>query len=162
MDRNPLLKYMMKDKKEDVVHSSAYANAQNGGAFGSSSSQSFEKRMEIDKNRKIVRGYQDSKIAASTRVDRTEAKKYIEEIINRSIAEAEKERQFAERGATGMGKRLVSDNKRSETRVDLKEKVGGYEKKMTPLERTQTSVSRFGSISNRTAPPPGMNRGISR
>ena len=65
----PLLKRIMKDKKEDVIHSSAYAEAQNQGGIGSSSMQTFEQRKAIDQNRNLVRKYGDSKIA--TEVGRT-------------------------------------------------------------------------------------------
>ena len=59
----PLLKRIMKEKKEDVIHSSAYAEAQNQGGIGSSSMQTFEQRKAIDQNRSMVRKYSDSKIA---------------------------------------------------------------------------------------------------
>ncbi len=59
----PLLNRLMKEKKGDVVHSSAYAKAQNQGGIGSSSMQSFEQRKIIEQNRSIVRKYGDSKIA---------------------------------------------------------------------------------------------------
>lgn len=59
----PLLNRLMKEKKGDVIHSSAYAKAQNQGGIGSSSMQSFEQRKVIDQNRSIVRKYGDSKIA---------------------------------------------------------------------------------------------------
>ena len=59
----PLLNRLMKEKKGDVVHSSAYAKAQNQGGIGSSSMQSFEQRKVIDQNRSMIRKYGDSKIA---------------------------------------------------------------------------------------------------
>lgn len=62
---NPFLKYVMKDKKEDIFHSSAYGKMQNGGSIGVSSNETFAKRMEINQNRKVVRGYGDSRLANS-------------------------------------------------------------------------------------------------
>ena len=62
MDKNPLLKYVMKSKTEDVMHSSAYAKAQNGEGFGTSSSKSFEERMKMEQNRTRVRAYGESKL----------------------------------------------------------------------------------------------------
>ncbi len=59
---NPFLKRLIKEKKEDVVHSSAYAQAQNEGKIGSASVESFAKRLSIDRNRQVVRRYGDSQI----------------------------------------------------------------------------------------------------
>ena len=59
---NPFLKRLIKEKKEDVVHSSAYAQVQNEGKIGSASVESFTKRLSIDKNRQVVRRYGDSQI----------------------------------------------------------------------------------------------------
>ncbi len=39
IQKNPFLKYVMKDKKEDVFHSSAYAKAQSGDSIGAASAQ---------------------------------------------------------------------------------------------------------------------------
>ena len=61
--QNPFLKLVMKDKKGDVVHSSAYGEAQNGGGIGVASTQSFTERMKIEQNRKRVRGYNESRVA---------------------------------------------------------------------------------------------------
>lgn len=60
MKINPLLKFMSKVKSEDVLHSSGYARAQNEGSFGASGGVSFEKRQEIEQNRKMVSGYDRS------------------------------------------------------------------------------------------------------
>lgn len=65
MDVNPFLKRLMKAKKEDVIHSSAYGSAQNQGGIGAASSESFQDRMKREKNRTIVRGYGDSQVATS-------------------------------------------------------------------------------------------------
>ena len=59
-----LLKRLMKEKKEDVVHSSAYAEAQNQGGIGAVSAQSFNQRRNIDQNRSVIRKYGDSKVVA--------------------------------------------------------------------------------------------------
>ena len=61
-----LLKRIMNKKKEDVVHSSAYADAQNQGGIGASSVQSFGQRRAIDQHRSVVRRYSDSKIATES------------------------------------------------------------------------------------------------
>ena len=60
---NPFLKRLIKEKTEDVVHSSAYAKAQNPGGMGASSAESFAARMRLEQNRQKIRGYGDSRIA---------------------------------------------------------------------------------------------------
>ena len=60
MKINPLLKFMSNVKSEDVLHSSGYARAQNERSFGASGGMSFEKRQEIEQNRKMVGGYDKS------------------------------------------------------------------------------------------------------
>ena len=54
--KNPFIKYVMKDEKEDIFHSSAYGKAQNGGAMGVTSAQSFSERMKIEKNGRLCEG----------------------------------------------------------------------------------------------------------
>ena len=65
MEVNPFLKRLMKAKKEDVIHSSAYGAVQNQGGIGSASTESFRDRMKMEKNRTMVRGYGDSSVATS-------------------------------------------------------------------------------------------------
>lgn len=76
ISKNPFLKYVMKDQKEDVFHSSAYAKAQNGAAIGASSSESYQVRVNIDKNRTKVRGYGDSELMTVVRSNGPKAKAY--------------------------------------------------------------------------------------
>ncbi|MBR2543807.1 hypothetical protein IKF04_00710 [Candidatus Saccharibacteria bacterium] len=66
----------MKDKTEDVIHSSAYANAQNADRMGTTDSMSFSQRMAIEGNRKIVRSYRDSKIVNETSTGKSKATQY--------------------------------------------------------------------------------------
>ena len=60
--KNPMLKFIMKEKKGNVVHTSVYAEAQNSGKFGASSTRSFSDRMRIKGNRQRIREYNDSRI----------------------------------------------------------------------------------------------------
>lgn len=76
MDKNPFLKFVMKDKTEDVIHSSTYANAQNAHGMGTTDSMSFSQRMAIESNRKIVRSYRDSKIVNETSTGKSKATQY--------------------------------------------------------------------------------------
>lgn len=74
--KNPFLKYIMKDEKEDIFHSSAYGKAQNGGSMGVASSTSFNERMNINRDRQVVRGYGDSKLANQNIGNGPRAKQY--------------------------------------------------------------------------------------
>lgn len=47
-------------------HSSQYAEAASGGSMGSTSAQSFQQRIQIDRSRKSVRKYRDSHIGRAT------------------------------------------------------------------------------------------------
>ena len=67
MQKNPFLKYVMKDNKEDIFHSSAYAKAQNGGGIGAASSESYQVRVKINENRQNIKGYGDSEIMSGLR-----------------------------------------------------------------------------------------------
>ena len=76
MDKNPFLERLMKDKTEDVAHSSAYAQAQNKGNIGVASTESFAKRRAIDRNRMAVRRYGESKVVTETGSGVITAKKF--------------------------------------------------------------------------------------
>ena len=67
----------MKDKKEDVFHSSAYAKAQNGAALGAASTESYQVRVNINQNRTRVRGYGDSELMTGVRNNGPKAKTYV-------------------------------------------------------------------------------------
>lgn len=75
--KNPFIKYLMKEKKEDIFHSSGYGKAQSAEVIGTASTQSFADRMKIDKNRQIVRGYNDSRIANGMYANGPRAKQYV-------------------------------------------------------------------------------------
>ena len=75
MNKNPFLKRLIKDKKKDIIHSSAYAKAQNTG-IGSSSVESFQKRREIDRHRTIVRRYNESKIVTDANANKPKPRIY--------------------------------------------------------------------------------------
>lgn len=62
MNTNPFLKRLIKEKNEDVIHSSAYAKVQNDGNMGVASTRSFAERQAIGENRTMVKGYRDSKV----------------------------------------------------------------------------------------------------
>lgn len=73
---NPFIKYVMKEKKEDIFHSSEYGKAQSAETIGTTSSETFSERMKTEKNRQIVRGYNDSRVATSMYANGPRAKKY--------------------------------------------------------------------------------------
>ncbi len=67
----------MKEKKENIIHSSCYGKAQSGAAMGTASTESFAKRMEIDKNRQNIKKYNDSMVAEQRFNSVMRAKQYI-------------------------------------------------------------------------------------
>lgn len=75
--KNPFLKYIMKEKKEDIFHSSAYGKVQSADAMGTASVETFDERMKVERNRQIVRGYNDSRIASRSFAEGPRAKKYV-------------------------------------------------------------------------------------
>lgn len=82
-----------KTSTSDVAHSSGYANVQNAGNFGAASSaaQSFEGRLDIEKNRKIIQGYRRAMVAQ--RVNTYDRAKTYEEQL--AIEKAKKEAKAA-------------------------------------------------------------------
>ena len=76
IQKNPFLKYVMKDQKEDVFHSSAYARAQNGDNLGAASTESYQVRVNLDRNRQVVKGYGDSEIMMGTKKNVPHPKTY--------------------------------------------------------------------------------------
>ena len=76
IQKNPFLKYMMKDEKKDVFHSSAYAKAQSGEVMGAASTEDFKVRVNINQNRQMVRGYRDSGVMIDANKNAPKAKTY--------------------------------------------------------------------------------------
>ena len=74
--KNPFLKYVVKEEKDNIFHSSAYGKAQNEGAIGTASTESFEDRLKVEHNRKVVRGYNDSQIVNAAYANGPKAKQY--------------------------------------------------------------------------------------
>ena len=102
MDKNPFLHRLMKEKKEDVVHSSAFSEAQNDGKIGSASTSSFSEKINIEQNRKVVKGYSDSKIVGETWGNKSKAKVYDKD--QESRMEKRMNAQFAKDDNGGNGK----------------------------------------------------------
>ena len=110
-----LLKRLVRKNKGDVVHSSGFASVQNCGAMGSASTESFQKRREIDNNRTIVRSYSDSGIVnkAWGNASRIKVKKPVGNIdrFSRetpvSRAQAERAKRDARFGVGGAGQKSV-------------------------------------------------------
>ncbi len=61
---NPLLKFVMRTKKDEALHSSVFGRSQNRSGVGATSTSSFSERMKIEQNRKRVKGYNDSRIVS--------------------------------------------------------------------------------------------------
>lgn len=67
MEKNPLLNRLMNEETADVVHSSAYAEAQNAKKMGVASTVDFAKRQAIEENRQVIKSYRDSRIVGEAR-----------------------------------------------------------------------------------------------
>lgn len=72
-----ILKYVKKDKKENIFHSSAYARAQSQANLGAASAESFAKRKQLDRHRQAVRRYDESGIVSSGAMNGPHAKPYV-------------------------------------------------------------------------------------
>lgn len=151
MDKNPFLHRLIKEKKEDVVHSSAYAQAQNAG-IGASSTQSFEKRREIDQNRTVVRGYGDSKIVSEAPSNAPRAKTY-------DPAAGQGEKHSSPRGSY---RELVE--KRAEFNSGASRVGGGAANVAGEAKTSSTTGNRFQALPDRgpNTPPARRNPGIMR
>ena len=58
-----LIQRTAKTSTSDVAHSTGYASASNGGQFGASDNTTFSERMQIERNRKLIKGYNNAKVA---------------------------------------------------------------------------------------------------
>ena len=76
MDKNPFLKYMIDDNRENYFHTSRHAKVQSGSAMGSTSAETFAQRRKIDQNRTRVRKYNDSRLVAQAMNNKERAKVY--------------------------------------------------------------------------------------
>ena len=70
MDLN---KHIVKSDNDSPLHSSGYAQIASGDRIGSTSSMSFEQRLQIERNRQVVGGYNRSAIGRSYGVLRAKA-----------------------------------------------------------------------------------------
>lgn len=75
-NKNPLAKRLIHEERKNVFHSSAYAKAQSGEVIGAASIESFDERQKIEQNRKIIRGYNDSRVATQRYAGAPRAKQY--------------------------------------------------------------------------------------
>ena len=101
MDKNPFLKRLIKDNREDIVHTSAYAKAQNAEGMGVASTQGFGDRMRVEQNWTVVGRYRDSKVVNEVGDGTIKAKRYDQSedaakmvAQRKSYAEKQAERQF--------------------------------------------------------------------
>lgn len=58
-----LIQRITKTTSADVVHSTGYAQAQNGGNIGAIGGGSFESRQNIESDRKMVQAYRNARVA---------------------------------------------------------------------------------------------------
>ncbi|MBR0479895.1 hypothetical protein IJJ49_01325 [Candidatus Saccharibacteria bacterium] len=71
------LKYLAKEKKGEIFHSSAAGRAQNAEGIGTTSSSTFAERQAVEKNRQVIRGYNDSRVVSQAYSSAPRAKKYV-------------------------------------------------------------------------------------
>lgn len=76
LQKNPFLKYLIKDEKQDVFHSSGYAKVQSGNTIGAASTESYQVRVNVNQNRTRIRGYNDSRIVTGARMNAPKAKTF--------------------------------------------------------------------------------------
>ena len=76
IQKNPFLKYLIKDENRDILHTSSYAKVQNGNDMGATSAESYAARAKIDQNRQRVKRYNDSRLVAGARAITPRAKTY--------------------------------------------------------------------------------------
>ncbi|MBQ7201945.1 hypothetical protein IJS18_00955 [Candidatus Saccharibacteria bacterium] len=55
-----LKKYIIKNQKEDVFHTSGFSKAQSGNNMGSASTETFSARQALERNRQHIKGYHHS------------------------------------------------------------------------------------------------------
>ena len=103
MEKNPLLGYLMKDRKEDVVHTSTYAEAQNRGKIGAASAEGFQARLTADENRAFVQRYRDSKVGDSRNTVKRVGDYDVNKDTEQRAAIREKFGGSRDRGAEGVG-----------------------------------------------------------
>lgn len=60
-------KHIVKNDDDKPFHSSGYANVANGGHIGSVGNMTFEKRQQIEQNRRIIQSYRYSSLGRADR-----------------------------------------------------------------------------------------------
>ncbi|MGN1313062.1 MAG: hypothetical protein ACI4VS_02690 [Candidatus Nanosyncoccaceae bacterium] len=108
-------------KSSDVMHSSGYANAQNAGSFGVAAGETFEQRQEIEKNRKIVQGYNRAKAAQRTNM-MPKARTYQQELEEKRQRKLGDQTDSAEQGRQEFNTSL----ERGGLRSFEEKRIGGY------------------------------------
>ena len=167
---NPFLNRLMKDDKADILHSSAYARAQSSGGMGADSVESFAERRKIDRNRTVIRGYNDSKIAGESGVRDINAKirnnrdDKVEKSSSSSFYSIGVEKE--ERDGVGGGLEKLNNNRQ---RYGGDNQRYGSDKQRYEIDRMRnvSNVNRRSFVeptSNRASikPPTRRNPGISR
>ena len=142
---NPFLNRLVREDEKDIVHSSVYAKAQGNGGIGADSTESFARRREIDKNRMVVRRYDDSKIVEESGVRDKNARKY------RKGYGADGD----DKGLVGLKQRLNKDNT-GETRCRMNKGEMESGKRKYSFTEPQSGGKPT------TVPPVRRNPGISR
>lgn len=159
MSDNPFLNRLMDDEAGDVVHSSAYAKAQNGGTIGAASTESFTERQKIDNDRSYIKKYNDSRVVTDAYGNGREgaasrdATAIAKEMAKNATMEVER-REFA---ATREKQQHIPKIERDVTRHEGETTRDSY------LTKRKELADRFGMPDGRPEKPPARrNPGILR
>ena len=88
VQKNPFLKYLIKDKKEDIFHTSGYAKAQNGANMGAASTESYQVRVNVNQNRQKIQGYNRSRLVTGAMANAPKPKTYEAPKVGETTARA--------------------------------------------------------------------------
>ena len=75
--KDSFVNFLIREKKRDIFHSSGYGKAQSGDKIGTTSSESFNERLKVDKNRQLIKRYNDSRVAAQRFNNSARAGRYV-------------------------------------------------------------------------------------
>ena len=149
---NPFLKRLMKDKKEDVAHSSAYGKVQNARGIGVASTESFATRRAMNRNRTMVRRYDESKVVTEVGDGVPKAMKY----------DAEQDKASLDAVKTGLNKEQGGSGALGQRgKGPVLDKSGMQEAAMARAKMTNRFAGSAPSKGS-SAPPARRNPGISR
>lgn len=121
-NNNSLLRRFNKAKREEVLHSSAYAEAQNAGKIGATGAQTFSERLRIEEQRKLVGKYRDALVGQQiTRRRMARKSENAEKADGVKAAKNEEAKETTEKAKTAeTGKVKLTNFVANSTKPDIK------------------------------------------